>query len=116
VDTLSDCWKTWDVPYTIEMAKRLEPYRIRWIEEPVFQYKVDQYAEIRRNIRTIQVSGGEQLYALWEFTRLFDAGAVDNVQADPLWCGGITNTMKIITLAEDGRVEVFRAGIEETTQ
>ena len=107
VDILLDCWKTWDVPYTIEMAKRLGPYRIRWIEEPVFQYKVDQYAEIRRNIKPIQVNGGEQLYALWEFKRLFDAGAVDNVQPDPLWCGGITNTMKIITLAEAYDVRVI---------
>jgi L-alanine-DL-glutamate epimerase-like enolase superfamily enzyme len=107
VDIILDCWKTWSVPYAIEMARRLEPYRLRWIEEPVFQYKAEQYAEIRRAVNSTQISGGEQLYALWEFKRLFDHAAVDIAQPDPMWCGGITNIMKIITLAQAYDVAVI---------
>ncbi len=29
VDIMLDCWMSWDVPYTIEMARRLAPYEPR---------------------------------------------------------------------------------------
>ena len=36
-----DCYMAWDVPYTIEMARRLRDYAIEWIEEPVLPEDVD---------------------------------------------------------------------------
>ncbi len=99
IDIMLDCWKTWDVPYTVEMADRLQDYRLRWIEEPVFQYQYEQYREIRRQVR-VPISGGEQLYALWEFRKLLEMGCVDIAQPDPVWCGGITQTVKVIQLAQ----------------
>jgi L-alanine-DL-glutamate epimerase-like enolase superfamily enzyme len=99
VEIMLDCWKTWDAPYTVEMARRLEPYRIKWIEEPVFQYQFAEYAEIRRQVSSTLISGGEQLYALWQFRHLLADGCVDIVQPDPIWCGGITQIQRIIALA-----------------
>lgn len=98
-EIMLDIWKVWDVPYTIKMAKKLEPYRICWIEEPVFQYQFEQYAQIRQAVN-IPISGGEQLYCAWQFKQLFDAGAVDIAQPDPFWCGGITETMRVIHMAQ----------------
>ncbi len=43
---------SWDVLYTIEMARRLAPYEPRWLEEPVLPDKIPQYAEIRRSVAT----------------------------------------------------------------
>ena len=74
VDIMLDCWMSWDVPYTIEMARRLEPYHPRWIEEPVLPDKIAQYAEIRRN-SSIPISGGEHEYTRWGIKALMDAGA-----------------------------------------
>jgi len=99
IDIMLDCWKTWDVPYTVEMADRLQDCRLRWIEEPVFQYQFEQYAEIRRKVKT-PISGGEQLYSLWEFRKLLEMDGVDIAQPDPMWCGGITQTVKVIQLAQ----------------
>jgi L-rhamnonate dehydratase len=98
VDIMLDCWMSWDVPYTIQMARRLEEYQPRWIEEPVLPDKIAQYAEIRRNI-TIPISGGEHEYTRWGLKTLMDAGACDVYQADIYWCGGISETMKICALA-----------------
>jgi len=58
VDIMLDCWMSWDVAYTIQMARRLEEYHPRWLEEPVLPDKIEQYAEIRRNVN-IPISGGE---------------------------------------------------------
>ena len=94
VDIMLDCWMSWDVPYTIQMAARMEEYQPRWIEEPVLPDKIAQYAEIRRNIR-IPISGGEHEYTRWGLKMLMDAGACDVLQPDIYWAGGISETMKI---------------------
>jgi L-alanine-DL-glutamate epimerase-like enolase superfamily enzyme len=98
VDIMLDAWSSWDVPYTIQMAARLEEYAPRCIEEPVLADKIAQYAEIRRNVR-IPISGGEHEYTRWGAKALLDAGACDVYQQDIYWAGGISETMKIITLA-----------------
>jgi L-rhamnonate dehydratase len=98
VDIMLDCWMSWDVPYTIQMARHMEEYHPRWIEEPVLPDKIAQYAEIRRNV-TIPISGGEHEYTRWGLKALMDAGACDVLQPDIYWCGGISETMKICALA-----------------
>lgn len=98
IDIMLDAWSSWDVPYTIQMAARLEEYMPRWIEEPVLADKIAQYAEIRRKVR-IPISGGEHEYTRWGAKALLDAGACDVYQQDIYWAGGISETMKIITLA-----------------
>lgn len=98
VDLMLDCWMSWDVPYTIQMAARLEEYSPRWLEEPVLPDKIAQYAEIRRNVR-IPISGGEHEYTRWGLKALMDAGACDVLQPDIYWAGGISETMKICALA-----------------
>lgn len=98
VDIMLDCWMSWDVPYTIQMARRLEEYAPRWIEEPVLPDKIEQYAEIRRNV-TIPISGGEHEYTRWGLKMLMDAGACDVLQADIYWAGGISEMQKICALA-----------------
>lgn len=70
----------------------------RWIEEPVLADKIAQYAEIRRSVR-VPISGGEHEYTRWGAKALLDAGACDVYQQDIYWAGGISETMKIITLA-----------------
>ncbi len=98
VDIMLDAWMSWDVPYAIGMAARLEEYMPRWLEEPVLPDKIEQYAEIRRNVR-IPISGGEHEYTRWGAKALLDAGACDVYQQDIYWAGGISETMKIIALA-----------------
>ncbi len=98
VDIMLDCWMSWDVAYTIQMAARLEEYHPRWLEEPVLPDKIAQYAEIRRNVR-IPISGGEHEYTRWGLKQLMDAGACDVLQPDIYWAGGISEMQKILALA-----------------
>ena len=98
VELMFDCWMSWDVPYTVMMADRMAAYRPRWIEEPCLPDKIDSYAEIRRAIRT-PVAGGEHEYTRWGIRALIDAGALDVLQPDIFWAGGITEMTKICALA-----------------
>jgi L-alanine-DL-glutamate epimerase-like enolase superfamily enzyme len=98
VDIMLDCWMSWDVPYTIQMARRLEEYHPRWIEEPVLPDKIEQHAEIRRNVN-IPIATGEHEYTRWGLKALMDARAADVLQPDVYWAGGISEVFKIAVLA-----------------
>ncbi len=109
VDIMLDCWMSWDVPYTLQMSKRLEEYHPRWLEEPVLPDKIAQYAEIRANSR-VHISGGEHEYTRWGHKALLDARAVDVLQPDVHWAGGISEMMKITALASAYDVPVIPHG------
>ncbi len=98
VDIMLDCWMSWDVPYTIAMASRLEPYHPRWLEEPVLPDKIESYAEITRR-SVIPIAGGEHEYTRWGLKQLMDAGGVDVLQPDIYWAGGISELVKICAIA-----------------
>jgi L-alanine-DL-glutamate epimerase-like enolase superfamily enzyme len=109
VDIMLDCWMSWDVAYTVEMAERLEEFRPRWIEEPVLPDKIESYAAIRRQV-AIPISGGEHEYTRWGLKQLMDAEAVDVLQPDIYWAGGITEMLKICALASTYDLPVIPHG------
>jgi L-rhamnonate dehydratase len=99
VEIMFDAWMSWNVPYTIRMAELAAEYRPRWFEEPVLPDKIEQYAEIRRAVTSTAIVGGEHEYTRWGVKALLDAGAVDVLQTDVTWAGGLTEMAKICALA-----------------
>jgi L-alanine-DL-glutamate epimerase-like enolase superfamily enzyme len=99
VEIMFDAWSSWNVPYTQRMAELAAEYRPWWFEEPVMADMIPQYAEIRRTVSQVAISGGEHEYTRWGIKALLDAGAVDILQPDPTWAGGLTEMRKICALA-----------------
>jgi L-alanine-DL-glutamate epimerase-like enolase superfamily enzyme len=99
MDVMFDCWNSFDVPYVQRLARDTAAYRPRWFEEPVMPDWIDQYAELRRTISTTAISGGEHEYTRWGAKALLDAGAVDVLQMDVIWAGGLTEMLKVAALA-----------------
>ncbi len=98
VDLMFDAWLGWDVPFAVEMGRRMAPYSPRWLEEPVPPDRIGAYAEIRAQTG-IPIAGGEHEYTRWGFKALLDAEGVDVLQADPDWTGGLSEIVKICALA-----------------
>ncbi|NLS78462.1 MAG: mandelate racemase/muconate lactonizing protein [Chloroflexi bacterium] len=99
VEIMFDAWNSWDVPYTRRMAELAAEYRPWWFEEPVLADMIPQYAELRRTVRGVAIAGGEHEYTRWGIKSLLEAGAVDILQPDPTWAGGLTEMVKICALA-----------------
>jgi L-alanine-DL-glutamate epimerase-like enolase superfamily enzyme len=100
-----DAHMSWDVPYALEMARRMAPYDVKWLEEPVLPERLDLYAQIRRK-SPVPIAGGEQLRSLSQFHEALRSGAVDYIQPDVNWIGGITHALKVCALASAYEVPV----------
>lgn len=108
-EIMFDCLWSWDVPYAISMAREILPYRPTWLEEPLHPEQLEGYKRIKRDTG-IPLAAGEHFYTRWNVKQFLDAGVLDFVQADPEWCGGITELVKICALAEAYEVKVVPHG------
>lgn len=116
VELMLDCWMSWTVPYTIKMARKLERYEPAWLEEPVMPDDIDGHAEIRSNV-DVPIATGEHEYTRWGAMELLKREAVDILQMDVTWAGGITEMRKICALASaEGVPVVPHAGWSEPAQ
>jgi len=97
-DLMFDCWQSMDVGYVVDLAERIEQYKPRWLEECVMPDRIDSYRKLSERIR-IPLSGAEHEYTRWGFKRFIDSEALDVIQPDIYWCGGLTETLKIAAYA-----------------
>lgn len=108
-DLMFDCWMSWDRSYAERAIRKLEAFDPRWIEEPVHPDKLDQLADLRAD-SSIPIAGGEHEYTRWGIHQLLRRDALDVIQADTCWAGGITELQRICTLASVHDVPVIPHG------
>jgi L-alanine-DL-glutamate epimerase-like enolase superfamily enzyme len=104
-----DVFNGWDLPYALRWCKEVESLRPRWLEEPFSSEKVDAYARLSAST-TVPIATGEHFYGRWEVQRFLKADAIRVVQADPEWCGGVSELKKICTIASLYDVPVIPHG------
>ena len=88
----------WSPAFAIEMGRALEPYRPYWIEEPVATDDIDGSAEVAGALATA-IAGYETEVGLYGFRELITRGAVDIVQPDIAWSGGLSECRRIAAFA-----------------
>jgi L-alanine-DL-glutamate epimerase-like enolase superfamily enzyme len=88
------------------MIPLLEPYHLRWLEEPVIPDDIAGYAALKA-MNVMPIAGGEHEFTLYGFRELLDRKAVDYIQFDTSRVGGITQARKISALAEAHEVPVI---------
>jgi L-alanine-DL-glutamate epimerase-like enolase superfamily enzyme len=104
-----DAFMGWDLPYAIEMVRALAPLRPAWMEEPVPPERLGALRQIRQ-AAGVPIATGEHVYTRWQVKELLAGEAVDVVQADPDWTGGISELVKICALASAFELPVIAHG------
>ena len=105
VDIMVDCHSFFDVERAVAVARRLEPQRLRWYEEPVAPERVDETVAIKRRIQQ-QMAGGEVLFGVMGFAPLYQRRAVDVIMPDVKHCGGLLELTRIAAAADADGVAV----------
>ena len=108
-ELMFDAYSGWDQTYALEWAHQVEQYHPHWIEEATHPEKIESFAAMRRST-TIPIASGEHFYGRWEVERYLQTGALSVVQADPEWCGGISELLRIGTVASLHDVQVIPHG------
>lgn len=106
LDVMADAYMGWTLDYAKRMLPLLEPFHLRWLEEPVIPDDIGGYAELKAAGR-IPIAGGEHEFTLYGFRELLDRRAVDYIQFDTNRVGGISQARKIAALAEAYSVPVI---------
>lgn len=83
----------------IEVGGMLEDNGISHYEEPCPYWEYEQTQQVTRAL-SIDVTGGEQDCELQNWRRMIDMRAVDIVQPDICYLGGLTRTLRVADMAQ----------------
>lgn len=91
---------SWDADTVMAAAEDLRKYKVCWIEEPIPFEDLAGMSRITKELTDIQVIGCETQQGLGNFTTMVKQEALDIVQPDVGWAGGITECIRIGKMAE----------------
>jgi len=94
-----DANQQWDRVTAMRVCRRLEPFDLTWIEEPLDAYDNEGHAQLAAALDT-PIATGEMLTSYNEHAQLIHAGGCDFVQPDAPRVGGVTPFLQILTLAD----------------
>lgn len=94
-----DCYMALDVPYAIDLATTCADLGIHWWEEVLSPDDVEGHAIIKRACPTVRWTTGEHEYTRYGFRRLIEGRAIDILQPDVMWLGGLTELLRVAAMA-----------------
>jgi L-rhamnonate dehydratase len=106
-ELMLDCWMAFDVEYTVRLAERLRPYRLKWMEECLVPEDLDGHTQLRERLPWQTLATGEHWYTHYAFQWAVTHKVVDILQPDIMWCGGASGMLKITAAADAGGTTVI---------
>ncbi len=106
IDLMADAYMGWTLDYAKRMLPLIEPFNLRWLEEPVIPDDIRGYRELKAAAR-LPIAGGEHEFTIFGFRDLLEANALDYIQFDTNRVGGISQARKIAAMAEAFQVPVI---------
>ncbi|MFI5001088.1 MAG: mandelate racemase/muconate lactonizing enzyme family protein [Reyranellales bacterium] len=98
-------------PWTPEearhMALKLRAYDLHWLEEPIFPPEDFQAIARLRAATGMAIAAGENNCTAFQFRDMFAANAVDYAQPSVTKVGGVTEFLKVATLADAASVALM---------
>ncbi len=100
-----DANQQWDRPTAMRMCRDMEEFNLVWIEEPLDAYDFQGHADLAQAIDT-PIATGEMLASVAEHRQLIDHRSCDFIQPDAPRIGGITQFLKLSTLASTAGLQL----------
>jgi L-alanine-DL-glutamate epimerase-like enolase superfamily enzyme len=100
VSLLVDGNSGFSAPRAIEVGKMLQDNGVEHFEEPCPYWLMDETKKVTDAL-TLNVTGGEQDWDFQHWQRMIDMRAVDIIQPDVLYMGGMHNTMQVAQMGAE---------------
>jgi L-rhamnonate dehydratase len=95
-----------DVAFTVQLAERLRPYKLTWIEDCLTPENLDGHESLRTRLPWQTLATGEHWYTPHPFAHAAARRMVDIFQPDICWVGGFTACQRINHIAEVAGIPV----------
>jgi D-galactarolactone cycloisomerase len=95
----------WSVDEALAMVEALRPFRLHWLEEPVWPPE-DHVGLAKVRAAGAVTAAGENAAGLEDFRHLFEVGALDVAQPSVTKIGGVSAMLRIMALAQQYGVRV----------
>lgn len=105
IDKLVDANSGYSPPRAIEVGRLLEQEGVGHFEEPCPYWHLEQTKQVTDAL-SLDVTGGEQDWDLATWQRMIDLRAVDVVQPDVMYMGGLTRTLTVARMAAEAGLPV----------
>jgi len=109
-ELMLDCYMALTVPYVIELARRIESYHIRWIEDFLLPADYEDFLKVKPATHPLLIATGEHEFTRNGFRYLISHKAVDILQLDLTWMGGVTEARRIAAMANLYHIPVIPHG------
>ena len=88
----------WDFKRALATARAYEEFEVAWLEEPLDQFDFEGYRRLRDQTTT-PIAGCELAGDVWPVREMIERRAVDIVQPDATFTGGITGALDLARTA-----------------
>ncbi len=105
-----DCYMSLDVPYAIDLAEKVRPLGVYWLEEVLHPDDFAGHRALKSACPWMRWTTGEHEYTRYGFRNLIESRAVDIIQPDVMWMGGITELLRVAALANAYDIPVVPHG------
>ena len=96
---MADCWMALDLSYAVELAYALRDLDLYWLEEVLHPDDFDGHKLLKDRVPWMRWTTGEHEYTRYGFRKLIESRSVDILQPDVMWCGGLTELLRISSMA-----------------
>lgn len=104
-----DAFMGWDLPFARQMLRELEAVKPYWVEEVLPPEQVEGFRRLKADCR-VPLATGEHVYGRWQSLELLQSRAIDFLQNDPDWTGGLTELSHVVSLASAYTVPLIAHG------
>ncbi len=94
IDFGIDANNAWDYPTALKMARACEKYNVLFFEEPMSSDFLQDCIRLAKNT-DVPIAGYETMLTAYGMRDFIISDAVDIVQTDAIWTGGITEARKV---------------------
>lgn len=94
-----DCYMSLDVGYAVDLAAMVRPLGIHWIEEPLSPDDIEGHRLLKQRVPDMKWTTGEHEYTRYGFRQLIEGRAIDILQPDVMWMGGLTEALRVSAMA-----------------
>ncbi|MFQ6074121.1 MAG: dipeptide epimerase [Candidatus Bathyarchaeia archaeon] len=98
-----DANQGWNARQAIDVLRKLEPYNVEFVEQPVKAEDIHGLAKVKRN-SSIPVMADESVHSPEDAMRVIRAEAVDLINIKLMKSGGIWKAMKTVAIAEAAKI------------